>query len=136
MKIATVASLMIVLVVTPPAPSRADGAAATPGQLAGTSWHTIHIEGDSLFFLIDEIGVRFGNDDRFAARVRLVDRQQISKSGTYRTEGSTLIITIDGASAPKIIQYSMQGPDLIASDKAFGVTVKLVPGTMAADDWF
>jgi hypothetical protein len=106
-----------------------------PIALAGTAWHTIHIDGDALFFLIDELGVRFGTDGRFVARVRFVDGQHARKTGTYRVKDATIFVTIDGVTKPKEIQFWTDGNYLIARDKAYDVTVRLAPGKMQDESW-
>jgi hypothetical protein len=107
-----------------------------PITLAGTAWHTIHIDGDALFFLIEEIGVRFEADGRFIARVRFVDGQHARKTGTYRVKGATIFVTIDGVAKPKEIQFWADGAYLMARDKAYDVTVRLAPGKMEDEGWF
>jgi hypothetical protein len=108
---------------------------SSPLALAGTTWHTVHIDGDALFFLIDELGVRFEKDGRFAARLRFVDRQQTVKTGTYRVEGGTMIVTIGGGK-PKEIEYWTDQGNLIVRDKAYDVTARLAPGKMEDEGWF
>jgi len=103
--------------------------------LAGTTWHTVHIDGDALFFLIDELGVRFERDGRVAARVRFIDGQHSIKTGTYRIEGQTMIVTIDGGK-PKEIEYWTDRGDLIVRDKVYDVTARLTPGKMEDEGWF
>jgi hypothetical protein len=103
--------------------------------LAGTTWHTVHIDGDALFFFIEELGVRFEKDGRFAARVRFLDRQQTLKTGTYRVEGGTVTVTIDGGK-PKRIEYWTDHGNLIVRDKAYDVTARLAPGKMEDEGWF
>jgi hypothetical protein len=106
-----------------------------PIPLAGTAWHTVHIDGDALFFLIEEIGVRFERDGRFVARVRFVDGQHERKTGTYQVKDATIFVTIDGAAKPKEIQFWTDGDYLIARDKAYDVTVRLAPGKMEDQGW-
>ncbi len=106
----------------------------SPFVLAGTTWHTVHVDGDALFFLIDEIGVRFEKDGRFAARVRYVDGQQAIKTGTYRVEGHTMIVTVNGG-RPKRIEYWTDHGNLIVRDKAYDVTARLTPGKMEDEGW-
>lgn len=116
----------------------ASGQSPTTGShlaLAGTTWHTVHIDGDALFFLIDELGVRFEKDGRFAARVRFVDKQQTVKTGTYRVEGGTVTVSIGGGK-PKTIEYWTDQGNLIVRDKAYDVTARLAPGKMDNEGWF
>jgi hypothetical protein len=132
-------ALWVLLLVASISPSSASGEApkanSPPFALAGTTWHTIHIDGDALFFLIDELGVRFEKDGRFVARVRFIDGQHARKTGTYRVEDATIFVTIDGVAKPKEIQYWTDGGYLIACDKAYDVTVRLAPGKMEDEGW-
>ena len=110
-------------------------AAGSPPPLAGTTWHTVHIAGDALFILVDELGIRFESDGRFAARVRLVDGQSKVRTGTYRVEGDTILVDISGAGAPKQLQYWADGSAIVVRDKAYAVTARLEPGQME-ESWF
>lgn len=107
----------------------------SPAALAGTTWHTVHVDGGALFFLIDEVAVRFDKDGRFAARVRFIDGQHSIKTGTYRVAGRTILVTINGGK-PKEIEYRIDRGDLIIRDKAYDVTARLVPGKMEDAGWF
>jgi hypothetical protein len=88
-----------------------------------------------MFFVVEELGVRFGTDGRFVARVRFVDGQRARKTGTYRVKGATIFATSDGATKPKEIQFWTDGAYLIARDKAYDVTVRLAPGKMEDEGW-
>jgi hypothetical protein len=127
-------SLFAVNVSARPA-SRKAPTASSHLPLVGTTWHTVHIDGDALFFFVEELGVRFEKGGRFAARVRFVDRQQTVKMGTYRVEGGTIIVTIDGGK-PKTIEYWTDHGNLIVRDKAYDVTARLAPGKMEDEGWF
>jgi hypothetical protein len=88
---------------TPAAPS--DG-------LVGPTWHTVRIDGDALFFVIKDVGIRFEDQGRFVAAVRFIDRQQTSKTGTYRVvKPGTILLTIEGLGNAKQVQFRRQGPD-------------------------
>lgn len=127
-------SLLAVNVLAKPTSAEAPTIGAH-SALAGTAWHTVHIDGDALFFVIDELGVRFEKDGRFAARVRFVDGQHSIKKGRYRVEGRTMIVTIDSGK-PKEIEYWTDRGDLIVRDKAYDVTARLAPGKMEDEGWF
>ena len=135
---ALVLSVSLLVASTSATPTGGDSPKTNPHpiSLTGTTWHTVHIDGDALFFLIDELGVRFEKDGRFVARVRFVDGQYARKTGTYRVEDATIFVTIDGVAKPKEIQYWTDGDYLIARDKAYDVTVKLAPGKMEDEGWF
>jgi hypothetical protein len=110
---------------------------ASSAGLAGTTWHTVRVEGDALFFFVKEIGIRFENSGRFVAAVRFIDGQQKSRSGTYRlTAPGTLLVTIDGSETPKQVKFRRRGADLIVQDTAFGVTAKMVRGKIEEEHWF
>ena len=112
-------------------------AAGSRTGLEGTTWHTVRIDGDALFFFIREVGLRFEDNGRFVAAVRLIDGQQESRKGTYRVAGpGTLQVTIDGLGKPKQVTFRRQGADLIVRDHAFDVTVRLAPGKMEEERWF
>lgn len=107
------------------------------GGLAGTTWHTVRIDGDALFFVIKDVGVRFEDGGRFVAAVRFIDGQQKSRTGTYRVvKAGTLLLAIDGLGTPKELRYRRQGKDLIVQDRAYDVTVRLAPGKMEEEHWF
>jgi hypothetical protein len=111
---------------------------AAPGDgLVGTTWHTVRIDGDALFFVIKDVGIRFEDQGRFVAAVRFIDRQQTSKTGTYRVvKPGTIVLTIEGLGNAKQVQFRRQGPDLILQDRAYDVTVRLAPGKMEEERWF
>ena len=111
---------------------------AAPGDgLVGTTWHTVRIDGDALFFVIKDVGIRFEDQGRFVAAVRFIDGQQTSKTGTYRVvKPGTIGLTIEGLGKPKEVQFRRQGRDLIVQDKAYDVTVRLAPGKMEEERWF
>jgi hypothetical protein len=111
--------------------------AAPSGGLVGTTWHTVRIDGDALFFVIKDVGIRFEDQGRFVAAVRFIDRQQTSKTGTYRVvKPGTILLTIEGLGNAKQVQFRRQGPDLIVQDRAYDVTVRLAPGKMEEERWF
>jgi hypothetical protein len=123
-----------VLVVLASAPAATAPAA---DKLTGTTWHTVRIDGDALFFVIRDVGVRFEDGGRFVAAVRYIDGQQTSRTGTYRlARADTLVVTIDGLGKPKTLALRRQGKDLVIQDKAFDVTVRLAPGKMEEEHWF
>ena len=111
---------------------------AAPGDgLVGTTWHTVRIDGDALFFVIKDVGIRFEDQGRFVAAVRFIDRQQTSKTGTYRVvKPGTIGLTIEGLGKAKELQFRRQGRDLIVQDKAYDVTVRLAPGKLEEERWF
>ena len=111
---------------------------AAPGDgLVGTTWHTVRIDGDALFFVIKDVGIRFEDQGRFVAAVRFIDRQQTSKTGTYRVvKPGTILLTIEGLGKAKELQFRRQGRDLIVQDRAYDVTVRLAPGKMEEERWF
>ena len=121
--------LLVALAATPAAPA--------VDELAGTTWHTVRIDGDALFFVIRDVGVRFEDGGRFVAAVRFLDGQQTSRTGTYRlVRADTLVVTVDGLGKPKTLSLRRQGKDLVVQDKAFDVTVRLAPGKMEEEHWF
>src|SRR5688500_3731473 len=71
---------------------------AAPGDgLVGTTWHTVRIDGDALFFVIRDVGIRFEDQGRFVAAVRFIDGEQTSRTGTYRVVNpGTILLTIEG----------------------------------------
>jgi hypothetical protein len=111
---------------------------AAPGDgLVGTTWHTVRIDGDALFFVIKDVGIRFEDQGRFVAAVRFIDGQQTSKTGTYRVvKPGTIGLTIEGLGKAKEVQFRRQGRDLIVRDRAYDVTVRLAPGKMEEERWF
>ena len=111
---------------------------AAPGDgLMGTTWHTVRIDGDALFFVIKDVGIRFEDQGRFVAAVRFIDGQQTSKTGTYRVvKPGTIGLTIEGLGKAKELQFRRQGRDLIVQDKAYDVTVRLAPGKLEEERWF
>jgi hypothetical protein len=111
---------------------------APPGDgLVGTTWHTVRIDGDALFFFIKDVGIRFEDQGRFVAAVRFIDGQQKSKTGTYRVvKPGTLGLTIEGLGKAKELQFRRQGRDLIVQDRAYDVTVRLAPGKLEEERWF
>ena len=111
---------------------------AAPGDgLMGTTWHTVRIDGDALFFFIKDVGIRFEGQGRFVAAVRFIDRQQTSKTGTYRVvKPGTILLTIEGLGKAKELQFRRQGRDLIVQDGAYDVTVRLAPGKLEEERWF
>jgi hypothetical protein len=111
---------------------------AAPGDgLVGTTWHTVRIDGDALFFVIKDVGIRFEDQGRFVAAVRFIDGQQTSKTGTYRVvKPGTIGLTIEGLGKAKEVQFRRQGRDLIVQDRAYDVTVRLAPGKMEEERWF
>jgi hypothetical protein len=111
--------------------------AAPGGGLVGTTWHTVRIDGDALFFVIKDVGIRFEDQGRFVAAVRFIDGQQTSKTGTYRVvKPGTIGLTIEGLGNAKQVQFRRQGRDLIVQDRAYDVTVRLAPGKMEEERWF
>ena len=81
--------------------------------LVGTTWHTVRIDGDALFFVIKDVGIRFEDQGRFVAAVRFIDGQQTSKTGTYRVvKPGTILLTIEGLGNAKQVQFRRQGRDL------------------------
>lgn len=111
---------------------------AAPGDgMAGTTWHTVRIDGDALFFFIKDVGIRFEDQGRFVAAVRFIDGQQTSKTGTYRVvKPGTIGLTIEGLGKAKQVQFRRQGKDLIVQDRAYDVTVRLAPGKLEEERWF
>jgi hypothetical protein len=111
---------------------------AAPGEgLVGTTWHTVRIDGDALFFFIRDVGIRFEDQGRFVAAVRFVDGQQTSKTGTYRVvKPGTVLLTIEGFGNAKDLRFRRQGRDLIVQDRAYDVTVRLAPGKLEEERWF
>ena len=111
---------------------------AAPGDgLVGTTWHTVRIDGDALFFVIKDVGIRFEDQGRFVAAVRFIDRQQTAKTGTYRVvKPGTILLTIEGLGNAKQVQFRRQGRDLIVQDRAYDVTVRLAPGKLEEERWF
>ena len=111
---------------------------AAPGDgLVGTTWHTVRIDGDALFFFIKDVGIRFEDQGRFVAAVRFIDGQQTSKTGTYRVvKPGTIGLTIEGLGKAKELQFRRQGRDLIVQDRSYDVTVRLAPGKMEEERWF
>ena len=111
---------------------------AAPGDgLMGTTWHTVRIDGDALFFFIKDVGIRFEDQGRFVAAVRFIDGQQTSKTGTYRVvKPGTIGLTIEGLGKAKELQFRRQGRDLIVKDLAYDVTVRLAPGKLEEERWF
>ena len=111
---------------------------AAPGDgLVGTTWHTVRIDGDSLFFVVKDVGIRFEDRGRFVAAVRFIDGQQTSKTGTYRVvRPGTILLTIEGLGKAKEAQFRRQGRDLIVQDRAYDVTVRLAPGKLEEERWF
>jgi hypothetical protein len=111
---------------------------AAPGDgLVGTTWHTVRIDGDALFFVIKDVGIRFEDQGRFVAAVRFIDGQQTSKTGTYRVvKPGTIGLTIEGLGNAKQVQFRRQGRDLIVQDRAYDVTVRLAPGKLEEERWF
>ena len=105
--------------------------------LVGTTWHTVRIDGDALFFVIRDVGIRFEDQGRFVAAVRFVDGQQTSKTGTYRVvKPGSILLTIEGLGKAKELQFRRQGQDLIVQDRAYHVTVRLAPGKLEEERWF
>jgi hypothetical protein len=111
---------------------------AAPGDgLVGTTWHTVRIDGDALFFVIKDVGIRFEDQGRFVAAVRFIDGQQTSKTGTYRVvEAGTILLTIEGLGKAKELRFRRQGRDLVVQDRAYDVTVRLAPGKLEEERWF
>ena len=111
---------------------------AAPGDgLVGTTWHTVRIDGDALFFVIKDVGIRFEDQGRFVAAVRFIDGQQTSKTGTYRVvKPGTIGLTIEGLGKAKEVQFRRQGRDLIVQYRAYDVTVRLAPGKLEEERWF
>ena len=111
---------------------------AAPGDgLVGTTWHTVRIDGDALFFFVKDVGIRFEDQGRFVAAVRFIDGQQTSKTGTYRVvKPGTIGLTIEGLGKAKQVQFRRQGKDLIVQDRAYDVTVRLAPGKLEEERWF
>jgi hypothetical protein len=111
---------------------------AAPGDgLVGTTWHTVRIDGDALFFVIKDVGIRFEDQGRFVAAVRFIDGQQTSKTGTYRVvKPGAIGLTIEGLGKAKEVQFRRQGRDLIVQDRAYDVTVRLAPGKLEEERWF
>jgi len=111
---------------------------AAPGDgLVGTTWHTVRIHGDALFFFVKDVGIRFEDQGRFVAAVRFIDGQQTSKTGTYRVvKPGTILLTIEGLGKVKQLEFRRQGPDLVVRDAAYDVTVRLAPGKLEEERWF
>jgi hypothetical protein len=105
--------------------------------LVGTTWHTVRIDGEALFFVIKDVGIRFEDQGRFVAAVRFIDGQQTSKTGTYRVvKSGTILLTIEGFGNAKELRFRRQGRDLVVQDKAYDVTVRLAPGKLEEERWF
>ena len=97
----------------------------------------MRIDGDGLFFVIRDIGIRFDDDTHFTAAVRFLDGHQSSKKGTYRvTKSGTLLLSIEGLGKDKSLTVRRVGRDLIVRDQAFDVTLRLAPGKMEEESWF
>lgn len=104
-------------------------------SLAGTAWHTRGVEGP-LFFVIREVGVKFGADGTFRARVLFVDEEKTERSGTYVLEGPDhMTLSISGL-APQKLRYWRDGKDVMLRDEAHDVTARFVPGPMTETGWF
>lgn len=111
--------------------------AAPADGLAGTTWHTVRVQGDALFFFVKDVGVRFEAQGRFVAAVRFIDGQQTSRTGTYRVvKPGTMRLTIDGLGQAKELAFRRQGRDLIVQDPAYDVTARLAPGKLEEESWF
>jgi hypothetical protein len=84
---------------------------AAPGDgLAGTTWHTVRIDGDALFFFVKDVGIRFEDQGRFVAAVRFIDGQQTSKTGTYRVvKPGTIGLTIEDSARPRSCSFDVRG---------------------------
>ena len=132
MRYRVLAALVFLLI---PATALAQGGSAP--RLAGTTWHTVRIEGDGLFFVIRDIGIRFDDDTHFTAAVRFFDGHQSSKKGTYRVmKDGSLRLSIEGLGREKALNVRRAGRDLIVRDQAFDVTLRLAPGKMEEEHWF
>jgi hypothetical protein len=104
---------------------------------AGTTWHSVRIDGDTLFFAIRDIGIRFEDSTRFVAAVRLLDGQQVSRTGSYRLTGEgTMILAIDGLLKATQVRFRRDGQDLVIQDAAYDATLRLAPGKMKEERWF
>ncbi len=111
--------------------------ASPPDGFAGTTWHTVRIDGDALFFFVRDIGIRFERGGRFTAAIRFIDGQQKSRTGTYSvTKAGTLLVNIDGLGKAKQLSFRRQGRDLVVIDRAYDVTVRLAPGKLEEERWF
>jgi hypothetical protein len=111
--------------------------AAAGDGLVGTTWHTVRIDGDALFFFIKDVGIRFEDQGRFVAAVRFIDGQQTSKTGNYCiVKPGTIGLTIEGLGKAKELQFRRQGRVLIVQDRAYDVTVRLAPGKPEEERWF
>ena len=129
-----IALLTALLVVT--TVSHVDSA-PSKDTLAGTTWHTVRIHGDALFFFIKDVGLRFEDGGRFVAAVRYIDGQQTTRTGTYRVvKPGVARVAIDGLGSPKERRFRRQGAALIIQDRAFDVTVRLAPGKIEEERWF
>jgi len=113
------------------------GAGPASPRLAGTTWHSIRIDGDGLFFVIRDVGIRFDDESHFTAAVRFVDGHQSSKQGTYRfLKDGSLVLSIEGLGKSKVLSVTRSGRDLVVNDRAFGLTLRLAPGKMEEEHWF
>ena len=118
-----------------PGPSPGSGGAIPAPSLAGTAWHTRSVEGP-LFFVIREVGVKFGGDGTFRARVLFVDEQKTERTGTYALEGpDRMTLSIPGLT-PQTLRFWKEGPDIMLRDEAHDVTARFVPGPMTDTGWF
>jgi hypothetical protein len=129
-------ALLAALLLPTPGAGQSPGRSKPPG-LAGTTWHTVRIEGGALFFVVRDVGIRFDDDSRFTAAVRLIEGQQTSRAGTYQVpRPGTLVLTIEGLGGPKEVRFRRQGRDLIVHDQPYDVTVRLAPGKLEEERWF
>lgn len=130
------AAMLLVGLLTATAAREVDSASPSV-DLAGTTWHTVRIDGDALFFFIRDVGIRFEQGGRFTAAVRFIDGQQTARTGSYQIlKPGTALLSIDGLGKPKPIQFRRHGKDLILQDRAYDVTVRLAPGKMEEERWF
>lgn len=137
MRTARVMAAMLLVGMLLTTTAREVDSASAGDSLAGTTWHTVRIDGDALFFFIRDVGIRFEQGGRFTAAVRFIDGQQGSRTGSYQiVKPGTALLSIDGLGKPKPIQFRRQGKDLIIQDRAYDVKVRLAPGKMEEEHWF
>jgi hypothetical protein len=109
--------------------------------LVGTTWHTVRIDGDAMFFFIEDVfikavGIRFEDQGRFVAAVRFIDGQKTFQDGTCRVvKACTILPTIEGLGRRRSCGFDAKG-GIVVQDRAYDVTVRLAPGKLEEERWF